>query len=300
MNENFYNIPIELRNIPHWVCWAWEDRNGKMSKVPKNSRTGGNAGSTYPDTWGTFETALEAYNRFGFNGIGWVFTKDSGYFGVDIDHCTDNIALCNEFVETLKSYNEISTSGTGLHIICKGVLPEGKKKHNSVEMYSHGRYFIFTGNIYNKKYSKIVNCSESIKPLHKKYLPETSVKNHNDKKNININNEININDYELLQMAMFSKNGVLFSLLYNGSWEGLYPSHSNADMALCCMLAFWTSCNESQMDRLFRGSRLMRSKWDEKHGLMTYGQMTIKKAIDNCLDVYHPEDANPFTKIAET
>lgn len=283
-NQLFSNIPDELKAIPQWVCWAWEDRNGKPSKVPKNPRTGGNAGSTYPDTWGTFEAAVQTCERFGFDGIGWVFREGGGYFGVDLDHCIDNAEMCNEFVETLQSYNEISTSGTGLHIICKGVLPSGKKRHNNVEMYSQGRYFIFTGNVYNGRFRQVVDCTEAIKPLHEKYLPQRKP----EQKPQGMCNPVNIEDEVLLRLAGLSKNGVLFQMLYDGAWESVYPSQSNADMALCCVLAFWTGCEAARMDRLFRGSGLMRKKWDERRGVLTYGERTIKAAIENCNEVYSP------------
>ena len=65
---------------------------------------------------------------------------------------------------------------------------------------------------------------------------------------------------------------------WNGDWEGSYPSHSEADLALCCKLAFWTGKDERRMDSLFRVSGLMRPKWDEKHGPLTYGEEAIRKA----------------------
>lgn len=283
-NQLFSNIPDELKAIPQWVCWAWENRNGKPSKVPKNPRTGGNAGSTYPDTWGSFKAAVQACEKFRFDGIGWVFREGSGYFGVDLDHCIEDVELCNEFVNSLQSYNEFSTSGTGLHIICKGVLPSGKKRHNNVEMYSHGRYFVFTGNVYDKQFREIVDCSESIKPLREKYYPPEEPMSTESIQDEGCESELD--DDELLNMAFRSKGGITISALYFGVWEGLYESQSNADLALCCRLAFWAGRDALRIDRLFRGSGLMRAKWDEKHGEQTYGQMTISKAIGFCKDVY--------------
>lgn len=280
------NIPKELRKLNCWVCWD-------NSKLPKNPATGGNAQSNNPSTWGTFKQAVKACETFGFMGIGFMFDGKSGYFGVDLDHCLDKTDFCEEFVETLQSYAEISKSGTGLHIICKGKLPQGSRRKDSVEMYSVGRYFICTGNIYNPNYTEIKDCTETIKVLHNKYLPSTT-----PKVEVRKQSTVTLEDQEVIDKANLSKNGVYFNLLYSGQWQGGYPSQSEADMALCAYLAFWTGRNEAQMDRIFRSSGLMRAKWDEKRGENTYGQKTVLKACADCTDVYDPEIHTEIKDIA--
>jgi primase-polymerase (primpol)-like protein len=47
-----------------------------------------------------------------------------------------------------------------------------------------------------------------------------------------------------------------------------------------------------KMDRLFRGSALMREKWDTRRGESTYGGMTIAKAIANCRETYSAAVSN--------
>ena len=76
--------------------------------------------------------------------------------------------------------------------------------------------------------------------------------------------------------------------MYAGNWQGYYKSQSEADLSFCNMLAFWTGRDFDQMDRIFRASGLMREKWSKKHGINTYGDMTITKAIDCCDTVYQP------------
>ena len=66
------------------------------------------------------------------------------------------------------------------------------------------------------------------------------------------------------------------------------------------MVAFWTQ-DPNTIDVIFRQSRLMRDKWDEKHRAdgTTYGQMTIEKAISECREDLHTEKKNPFQKQAQ-
>jgi len=62
-------------------------------------------------------------------------------------------------------------------------------------------------------------------------------------------------------------------------------------MALCCLLAFWTGGDRTQMDHLFRQSGLHREKWDEVHYAdgSTYGEKTIERAIATTSEFYDPD-----------
>lgn len=279
------NLPEELKQVAHWVCWTGRD------KVPKNPHTGRNAASNNPGTWSDFETACKACETYRFDGIGFMFAPP--YFGVDLDHCTDNIDFCDEFVETLQSYAEYSVSGTGVHIICRGSLPDGARRRGNVEMYSEGRYFICTGNVYNPSYTKIVECTESVKVLHSKYLP-SDVPSVEHRQVVTVSME----DQEVVDKARNCRSGYLFTLLYAGDWHGIYSSQSEADLALCNQLAFWTQKDEQQMDRIFRSSGLMREKWDSKRAGTTYGAITIGKACANCVNVYEPHKYDDDTALA--
>lgn len=272
---NYDNIPEELKRLKQWVCY-------NTDKLPKNPLTGKNAMSNNPDTWGTFAQAELAMKKFKFYGIGFMFAN--GYFGVDLDKCLDDTDFVDEFVDTLKSYNEISMSGKGIHIICRGTLPQGQRRKKNVEMYQEGRYFALTGNIYNEDYKQIVNCTEQIKPLHKKYL-ETQQQIVTDYDY----EPLYMSDNEIIDKARNSKSGNLFQMLYTGNWEGIYNSQSEADLAFCNMLAFWTQKDAQQMDRIFRNSGLMRTKWDRKTAGSTYGRNLLNKAIADCRQVYNPK-----------
>jgi putative DNA primase/helicase len=67
-----------------------------------------------------------------------------------------------------------------------------------------------------------------------------------------------------------------------------YASRSEADAALCALLAFYTKDAE-QLDRLFRSSGLMRPKWDRPQSGTTYGKITLANAIGHCRGGYDPQ-----------
>lgn len=278
-------IPQELLRLKQWVCWQGD-------KLPKNPYTGGNAMSNNPSTWSDYSTACEAVKKYHFDGVGFMFAPP--YFGVDLDKCLDNTDFVDEFVEGLRSYNEISKSGNGIHIICKGKLPEGNRRRGQVEMYSEGRYFIMTGNQYNTKYSEIVDCTERVKVLHSKYLPDLTPATIRDTQFV----RLELSDTDVIDKARACKTGQVFQLLYGGAWQGLFNSQSEADLALCGQLAFWCQKDEGQIDRIFRSSGLMRPKWDERRGANTYGQITINKAVSTCAEVYTPRRGGDDTELA--
>lgn len=275
-------IPNELKKLRNWVCWKAvpdEKSHSGISKKPINPRTGGQAMSNNPDTWSDFKTAVEASADFA--GIGFMF-GGSGYFGVDLDDMDIRGAVANEFIETLQSYTELSYSGNGVHIICKGRLPEGGRRRGGVEMYDSGRFFVMTGS-YCSEYVDIAECTEKIKPLHAKYLGGnvTPVSQKRDPHS----GFISLDMQTIIEKAMNSANGEKFRKLYGGDWSD-YGSQSEADMAFCNMLAFWCGGDAEKMDTVYRSSGLMRDKWDRRQSGSTYGRLTVQKAVKQCESFY--------------
>ena len=298
----YERIPNELKQLNHWVCWKRvkdPKRPEKPRKVPINARTGMEAKSDDPSTWCDFATA--AASAVEFAGIGFMF-GGSGYFGVDIDGIADEIAdftngsdgsIVSEFTGALRSYTELSQSGTGIHIICKGSLPGEGNRHENVEMYDSGRYFAMTGDIIGN-FFQISDGSENIKPLYEKYIGAHRKSEKSSPSAISIRPRMSKTEDELLHMAMNSRQGLAFSELYAGHWEGKYSSQSEADMALCSMLAFWCGKDTAMMDKLFRRSGLMREKWERKQSGTTYGALTLQKAAATCDKVFSPKTDDDY------
>jgi putative DNA primase/helicase len=141
-------IPPELRSLPQWVLWRLERRKDKWTKAPYQPN-GQTASSTDPRTWCIFSAAVDAFQRGGFNGIGFVF-NGNGIMGVDLDSCRDPATgtlepWAEEIVQAFQSYVEISPSGRGVHIICRGKLPPAGRRKDKIEMYDSGRFFCMTG-----------------------------------------------------------------------------------------------------------------------------------------------------------
>jgi putative DNA primase/helicase len=141
------SIPEELRARPQWV--VWKAVGDKPDKVPYSARTGRRASSTDLLTWATFQEALEAYENGDYAGLGFMFSSADPYTGIDLDDCVDEngeiAGWALEIVRYFDSYTELSSTGTGLHVIVRGNVPNRRK--GEVEVYSSKRFFTVTGHV---------------------------------------------------------------------------------------------------------------------------------------------------------
>ncbi|WP_034435258.1 phage NrS-1 polymerase family protein [Candidatus Contendibacter odensensis] len=290
---NFISVPTELRTLPQWVCWHYEDRNGKPTKPPISAQSNGKllyAKSNDPSTWADFDTAVAAVSRLNLEGIGLCLSADDGLTGLDLDHVLDpeTLDLDPMAVEVLEqfagTYIEISPSGTGLRIWCYGQPQRSGKcsgKTKWLEVYSHpsNRYLTLTGNRYGGAFA-VTEQQSALDWLHQQFMVKETASTGRERP-LPVESGFDLDDTALLTQARQSKNGRVFDALWAGDLSGQGGDASSADLALCNALAFWTDHDAARMDRLFRQSGLMRPKWDEIHYSdgRTYGQGTLDKAM---------------------
>jgi primase-polymerase (primpol)-like protein len=255
-----------------------EERDGRATKVPyMATRPSVRASVDAPATWSRFADAVAAIGAGAAAGIGHVL--GDGLVGVDLDHIraertglVDDAAMA--IVRALDSYAEVSPSGTGVHVLAWGSLPPGRRRRGFVEMYDSGRFFTVTGRHVVGTPWTIELRTGPLAVQHSRHLgvpaepplpPVASAPDH-------------VTDATLLARAHAARNGGKFAALWRGD-TSRYPSHSEADLALCAMLAFWTQGDTARIDGLFRASGLMRPKWDAARGDQTYGAQTIASAL---------------------
>jgi len=272
--------PESLKRFPIWALWRLErDKKDRLTKVPYSPCYDGRASSTNPKTWGTFNQAIEKMDscRNEYNGISLIISKDFGLVFIDVDHCIDDDGVFNKVAFDImdsfneKQYMEISQSGTGIHIITKGSIPKNfKNSGNGVEMYSDKRFCALTGNVLfigdpTEEQSVIDELFQRYKTPEPVRKPvRTSIR------------ALNNSDNWIIEHA--SGHG-RFDGLFSGNWNSVgYNSQSEADLALCLILAFWTDCNTDQIDRIFRSSGLYRPKWERTD----YRESTLQKSIELC------------------
>jgi primase-polymerase (primpol)-like protein len=255
-NINFEAIPQELKNLPNWLLWKYEQRDGKATKVPY-SPWNRKADTTDSLTWSAYKTVQDTYNKGDYDGIGFVLTPP--YVGVDCDHClTEDGSITNQakwVIDTIASYSEISPSGKGVKGIAKGQIPRGRKQ-NGFEMYGQARYFTITGKHYQDTPLTIEERPAEVLEIYNRLFGE---KGHSAERAAE-SAATTLSDDEIISLASQAVNGDKFLRLMQGDISG-YPSQSEADEALRFLLAFYTK-DFNQIDRIFRQSKLFREdKW---------------------------------------
>ncbi len=292
-------IPLDLRSTDNWVAWRKgpprKDR-GKFDKQPINATTGALASTTDSSTWSSFDDALARMRADQLAGVGFVFTLDVGFVGIDLDHCRDAQSgkidpWARDIIDAIDSYTEISPSGTGVHIIARGSLPQGGRHRGKVEMYDSGRYFTVTGVVVAGTPNEVVERSDQIAMLHGRTFGAKQPRAASQPALEIVNATTALTDDELIAKASAASNGAKFKALFDGDWSN-YESQNEADLALCGLLAFYAGPDAARIDALFRRSGLMRDKWDTKRREQTYGAMTIAKALEGRTEFYNSSSSS--------
>lgn len=276
----FALIPADLRALPQWVCWRLERRNGKATKVPYSARRPSSLASTTDSaTWAPFEDAVEASSAA--DGVGFVFSDRDPYAGVDLDDCVDGGRLhpaAAAIVLRLGSYTEVSPSGRGVKTIVRASLngfprnrTGGTGWGGEFEVYDRARFFTLTGRGLRGGPSAIEPRQQQLDAvLARVFGTCTSPEPPRSPAQ-----PVTLDDHELLDRAFASRSGGRVRALWQGQWEGLYGSRSEADLALCRHLVFWTGGDPGRVEQLFRRSGLYRAKWERED----YRARTIGAAL---------------------
>ena len=285
LEKRYEKVPQEMRQQKRWICYAVSTRGQKQSKIPINALGVNDSfqGAIASDasTWCDFNKALAFCAENALEGIGFELL-DSGMFAIDLDNKPDENGkqlpqkdfqdMVNDFVATLDSYTEWSASGNGVHIICYGKLPEGTKSDNvAIEIYEGAKYFVITGNAIRRSFIK--DGSEKIGVLLKKYARKTE-----ERPTSNGYEDVSetLTDSQVLKNMASSKSGPKISRLFKGDCSDYGGERKKAIQALCNFIAYFSSCDAEQVERIFEKSALVGEEWE------SHKAEFIGNAIDEC------------------
>lgn len=320
----------DLQQYHQWVCYIFVSRGEKITKPPINphmtefpARKERLADINDSKTWASYETALARWKASrSYKGIGFVFTSQDPFCGIDLDHCIDSTTgkiapWAQRIIKLLNSYSEVSPTGTGIHIFVRakldetlaaiGITDQGiKHKKGNIELYDSDRYFTWSGKHLRGTPTGIEDRQDQINELYFELfcIEEEEISPTPTSAPTSLKTPLALpqGDQALIELAETARgrNGWLFSQLWRGNLSGYTKRGSNeidysqADLALCSILAYWTQKDAARIDRLFRQSALYspterKEKWDRPaRSGETYGQGTIRVAITRCFRVYDP------------
>ena len=254
-------VPDEMKQRPNWVVvktW-WNAKKERYAKRPIDCNTGGYAESDNPETWTFFDDALKYLREKGGTTIAYALDGKDKIACLDFDGCYDENRLPNETVKEALSkcgatYTEHSLSGEGFHILGKtdGMDLRTFSKDGSLEFYQKDHFISLTGN--GTVYTKLESFDT---PEMKEFLSRKCDKREEWKDVCKgVNGLSTMTDRDVVEKASNAKNGDKFKRLYAG--EDLQNNHSNSDMSLMNLLAYWCNGDKEQMLRIFATSGLFR------------------------------------------
>jgi len=337
------NTPYVLRDKKNFVCWkfVYYNEDGepymKPQKIPFSPHYDGRAMSNSRDgshrrTWGTFEEACAAVDKYGYDGVGIMF--DGTIMGIDLDGVIKDGVMneaARDIVTRVNSYTEYSPSGTGVHTLCFGSIPKGLRNDKiGLEMYPSGRFFTLTGHRF-ENYSKMATKAETQPVVNEIYNANISRAAYTgENASTPVPTKTTYPSEEIVKKVLSSpKMAGKFKRLCQGlapyEWDAAQekwtnkvdanflkvdgtPDLSKIDFAFAKILVFYRA-TPAQIDEIYRaqgkkdnplcveGGGLARAKWDRNQGKDgTYGNLVITNAFANVSTVYNEQTARSYAK----
>ncbi|MFC6865012.1 hypothetical protein ACFQGE_16300 [Halomicroarcula sp. GCM10025817] len=273
------DIPEDLRSFDQWVVTE--------NKQPVSPRKWSDI-----DALLDYETAVEYSDGLDDLRIGFVLTKSDPFVVFDYDNVARNGTFSQQTrddIRNLDSYAEISSSRTGAHVFVRGeLLDERGHKYTehdfgSIEAYEDGRYIVVTGERIPDigPQDTIPERQNLIKDIHSRFPMTTQ----SGEIAVSGGGEGDSPQVDRIRRTIeayaddSSTHAQKCLDLLNSEGSVMYSSPSEADMALCGCLAFWTREDPELMKRLWRKSERGRRKKVQTRS--DYVKQTISTAIQN-------------------
>lgn len=278
------NLPASLTTLDRWVTWRYRRDGPRWRKVPKDCKTGRTARVNDPICWSAFDAVcatLQRRKRDRPDGLGFVLAAGDGLAGVDLDNCRDPAtgqveSWAMTIIRQLDTYTEVSPSGTGVKLLLRGQLPPSGRRAGRVEMYDDRRFFALTGHRLAGSPAEVMDRGEALLDLHGRVFPPADHRTPEEAFRGRTFPGGALTDDEVIAHLQNGPEGEKFARLLAGEW-GSYQSQSEADLALCGILARMVGADEERIERLFGRSKLAtRDKWTAADG---YRGRTVYRAV---------------------
>ena len=253
-SDNLACVPEALTQRPQWVLWrgveTLNEQTGELTltKVPYDPQTLHKASTTEPSTWGMFAycvaalpVALEGWEQerpaaYRGGGLGYVFTDEDPYTGIDFDHCVDPVTGASRRVGTGacrypgQLYRSDPQRYRTPHSLWRGRCRRTAAKKARWKCIPGGDFSPSLAGTSPSTPPTIEARQDALSALHLTIFgppptpgaaaaPAAST----------------LDDTALLAKAQAAKNGAKFATLWAGDTSLHQGDDSSADLALCCL-----------------------------------------------------------------
>jgi putative DNA primase/helicase len=220
----------------------------------------------------------------GLPGVGFVFTRDDPYVGIDIDDADTNEGIrfdAQAILDRFSTYAERSPSGRGYHLILKCPTPPEKgNKKDDIETYWENHYLTMTGHPLSR-FNAITDYTEGYLAWHAEIFGQTmsTVAPHaGTAPRLAVPASGLTPEDRAIIAGCRRMSPEKFAALYNrGDLTEYDGDDSRADLALVGLVVKAGATDPDSIDRIFRSSALMRPKWDDRAG--DYRHRTTARAL---------------------
>lgn len=281
------NVPDEMKALKNWCVFRtkYNPETERQEKFVISPTDGKWAKSNDPNTWVDFQTALKYAEENDCAGLSFALDGKCGITCIDLDKSISKDGKLTESAEKLTqeladTYAETSVSGNGIHIFVaddilhktyknRADLPDGE-----IEVYDNVRFISMTGNKRSKS-NKLTKCPAATTSWLRGKLGRKSAEYDNKPRNIERQS-----DSDVIERIRRSKRGRDFDTLMSGG--AITGDKSRDDMILLNMLAFFSDCDRSQMEAIFRSSgRSVETGGQGQGKSSNYLARSIDKAVSS-------------------
>lgn len=309
-------FPFDAKQKKIFCHGNMQVKEGIGQKIPYDPRTKKLINeSNYhdPDVYGAFDEIVQLLHPHMMDSECMSVAIREGICAVSVEQCIDENGEMSEaaksIMDKMKSYTEISEDSAGITIFFS--LPDAfqfdERKYSlcnpdiglTVYIEGHKEGCI---NLSGKPVieSEIEIRGAELQGIMDRYLVKdtASVKVQTSaagtaSTSVSVRQgKSGMDDFELMLKAKSSKSGDKIKALMDGDASAYGGDTAKATDALLCHLAFWSDRDATQMDRIFRTSKLMSPQWDSPstgNPDMTIGEAAIQSAVQFTKETYSPK-----------
>lgn len=158
--SNTTHFPACLTSSDRWMTWKATEDQRKVPRAPWDGSVDAFASAMDADNWRSHETAREYVEMLdGFDGLTFSLQDGDGLTLMDYDDVRNPdtgevLPEVADHIERVGGFAQVSTSGTGIHLIIEGELPEDTRSlvidleghpDAELEIYDGDRFIAMTG-----------------------------------------------------------------------------------------------------------------------------------------------------------